>query len=168
MIFTVEFRGLDTVFRKLAGLQSVFRSEAVWSEIGHLIRAEILKRTARGVDADGLKFDGYSAGYRLYRKKHGRPVQKVNLFWTGTMLSSMDVAPLPRGGVRLYFQPTQAPDYPTGPRAKKPRVSPKSPAKAYYLQTHKTKPRKFFAVSKQDVKQVHQFLVDVLKAHLKG
>lgn len=168
MIFTTEVKGLAPLFRKLQGMQSIFRSEAIWSEVGHAVRAAILLRTARGVDADGKKFDGYSAGYKLYRKKHGRPVGKVNLFWSGTMLNSMDQAPLPRGGVRLYFQPTQAPDYPTGKYAKKPRVSPKSPAKAYYLHTHNTKPRKFFAMGRQDIIQVKKILVAVLEEHLKG
>lgn len=167
MIFTVEMKGLDGLRRKLDGLQFAFRDKILWSEIGMLLRARILRRTAKGKDADNQAFDGYSEGYKLYRKKHGRPVQKVNLFWSGTMLNSMDVDPLPKGGVRLFFQPTQAPDYPTGKNAKKKRKSPKSPAKAYYLQTHKTKPRKFFALSAQDIKQARKALLVALN-HMLG
>ena len=162
MIFTVETKGLERVFQRLSGFRSAFRSEKVWAEIGARIRANILLRTARGVDADGKAFDGYSSGYALYRKKHGRPTKKPNLFWSGTMLNSLDVDASDHGA-RLYFQPTQAPNYPVGKHAKKPRVSPKSPAKAYYLHYHRTKPRKFFAFSKKDVQQAKEFLLQVLK-----
>jgi hypothetical protein len=157
VIFTVQVSGLEHVFQKVAGFRTAFRSSALWAEIGARLRANILERTARGVDADKAPFVGYSPRYKLYRKKYGHPVKKVNLFWSGTMLSSIDVEALTHGA-RLYFLPTQAPDYPVK------RVSPKSPEKAYYLQEHDTKPRTFFAISKQDVQEVKQMLLKVLEA----
>lgn len=158
-MFTVTTKGLNKIIRKLAGARSAFRSVKVWETIGHQIRANILLRTARGVDADKSPFDGYSAGYKAYRRENGRPTGKVNLFWSGTMLNSMDVVGT-KHGVRLFFRPTQAPDYPGK------KTSPKSPAKAYYLQHHKTKPRKFFAMSKSDIKEARQLLLNVVREAL--
>lgn len=166
MLFRVNVRGIEDALGALGAMQDAFRSRTVWAEIASELRKQILVRTARGTDADGKPFSPYSKGYAEYRKKHGRAASKPNLFFSGTMLASMDFVAR-EDGVRLFFQPTQAPNYPTGKHAKKPRVSPKSPAKAYYLQTGK-KPRKFFAISKADAEAAAQHIIDRINQALGG
>jgi hypothetical protein len=169
MLFRVQVRGLEQVVSAFRGLQTAFRSVHLMKLLANDLRNEILTRTARGVDAEGRPFTGsskgYSKGYKLYRQKHGRSVSKVNLFWSGTMLNSLDYRVEP-GQAVLFFQPTQAPDYPKGKKAKKDRVSPKSPAKAFFLQTHETKPRNFFAFSKADVERLAQEVLKHVSAEM--
>jgi len=148
MMFQVRLKGLVNLLNKLAGVGSVFRSTSLWAEIASGLRAKMLVRTAAGTDADGRSFKPYSDEYALFRSKHGHPTGKVNLFWSGTMLSSIDYEAKPTG-VRLYFSPTQAPPLPG-----RQDDGPRSSAKAYYLQTRTGFERQFFAFSKQDAEAI--------------
>ena len=49
----------------------------------------IQKRTSQGIDVNGQPFEGYTDTYAAFRKKKGRPVDKVTLIFTGRMRKSM-------------------------------------------------------------------------------
>lgn len=152
LVFRVSVLNVENVIKRVVGVRSAFRSKAVWAEIFSFLRKVILVRTARGVDADEHKFADYHPGYKLFRQAFGRPTSKVDLFFSGTMLSSIDYDVTETGG-RMYFLPTQAPapQLPGGVKGEEP---PPSPLKAYLLQVGTKKPRKFFAFSKRDVEEI--------------
>lgn len=107
------------------------------SEIGEYMRFRIQKRTAEGEDVDGKAFEPYSPAYAAARSAAGHPANVVNLFFTGSMMSSMDFE-ISRDKVDLFF--TNSTD-PTGTR---------NPLKAYFLNQKRT----FFALSEEDIQGV--------------
>jgi hypothetical protein len=160
MHFRVTVKGIEQVVTLLERISSVFTSRALLGEMGAFLRQRILLRTARGVDVDEQPFVAYTPRYKFFRQQHGRPVDKVNLFFSGTMLASID-HDIAESSVRLYFTPTTAPPIkpPRGSHAKS-KTSPSSPLKAYYLQHHRTRPREFFGASSADVELLTQMVLD--------
>ena len=158
MMFRVSVNNIKPLIQRLGLVQSAFRSESLWAKVGAFLKSQILARTARGVDAEEQAFTPYSESHAMFRRERGRPVGKVNLFWSGTMLSSMDYAPT-SSGVRLYFLPTEAPSIRPKKTGGKPKISPPSPLKAYFLQHHDTTPREFFAFNKTDVEKIVKMIL---------
>lgn len=155
-----SIHGIDQLIEDLDKLRDYFRSEGLMAELGAFVRSQILLRTAAGVDADGVPFKPYSQSYQAYRQAYGRPSARVNLFWYGTMLNAMDYE-VGEGFVRLFFQPTEAPPYPRSVSDDTlDKESPSSPLKAFFLETSRTKPREFFAVSEADVEAMARMVLD--------
>ena len=118
--------------------------------IGHFMQLRILKHTAMGKDAEGTVFESYSKGYAKKRKAAGLPIGKVDLFWTGSMLSSMTYAEQDNI-VRLFFQNTTD------------KFGSRNPQKAYFLQTHSTKPRNFFSINAKDIVAIEKMIRKYIK-----
>jgi len=124
--------GLRDVLRRLSYLRN-FQDARVMDEVGLMLIARIQARTAEGRDVDGNTFEPYSPKYRLFRERTGRTGRKVNLFYTGSMMSSMTHTAT-KDMVTLFFANTQDPS------------GTPNPLKAYFLHQH----RRFFAMSGED------------------
>jgi hypothetical protein len=105
--------------------------------MGMFVRFQIEKRTAAGKGVDGSEFVPYSPQYRLFREKTGHPTSKVNLFYTGSMMSAMTVE-AKEDEARIYFLNSTD------------RRGVPNPAKAFYLDQD----RHFFGMSQEDVEGV--------------
>jgi len=118
------------------------------NRIGNFVRTRIKSRTLVGVDADGHAFKPYSPSYKLFRIKHRRPANKVDLFYSGSMLNAIDYQVRPRE-VRIFIRP--------GTDSK----GTSNPAKAYYIQNKQK--RKFFAVSAADELKIRAMFEERVK-----
>ena len=126
--------GVRDVLRLFALIRHDLSTPEVMGEIGLFLITKIQIRTAEGKDVNGMPFEPYSPGYRLIRAAAGRSASKVNLFWTGSMMSSMTYEVKGDDTVRLFFQNTSDP---SGAR---------NPLKAYAQQQH----RDFFSISEEE------------------
>lgn len=105
----------------------------MFATIGAFVKARVLARTAAGVDFESKPFEPYSPRYALFRKEQGHPTNKVNLFFTGSMLGSMDYFGT-TDSVRIFIRPGQD------------RMGVSNPAKASWL----SRKRQFMALSEED------------------
>jgi hypothetical protein len=139
--------GVADVLRRIRYLRYNIADKRVMSEIGLFFITKIQKRTAEGKDVDETPFTPYSPAYRRKREKNQRSGTKVNLFWTGSMMSSMTLN-ADKDSVKLFFQNT------TAPNTKTP-----NPDKAFFLNQE----RRFFAISESD----RQGALDIIDNHIR-
>jgi|GEM_PF-1990127 len=152
---TIELQGETAIIAKLEGLDLALKhNKRLMGIIGNYIKLQTLKRVSRGVDADGVPMVEYSKLYAAKRKKAGLPTGKVDLFWTGSMTASLTYVPLD-GVVRLYFMDTTD------------KFGMRNPKKAYFIQTHKKKPRHFFAISMKDITAIERVVNDYVDRYLR-
>jgi len=118
-------------------------SKSLMSEIGEYVIARIQIRTAEGRDANNTAFKPYSKSYALFRQKHGRQSGKVNLFFTGSMMSSMTYE-ASEDTVRVFFMNT--PD----------KSGTSNALKAFGL----NKKRNFFAINAQEQDAIERIVQD--------
>lgn len=148
----VEIKGARELSIKLDAVAHAIASNAyLMGQIGSFVELGILKRTAAGMDADNQPFPPYKPLYARRRKKAGRPVNKVDLFFTGSMLSALTWK-AERDRVTLFFMNTTD------------RFGMKNAAKAYYNQQL----RNFFAISAEDVREVEEIVHAHIRRHLKS
>ena len=147
----VEIAGLEELIKRFEDVREELFSKAMFSEIGLFMIARIQARTAKGVGSDGQRFDPYSKRYALFRKKKGHPTNKVNLFFSGSMMSSMTHSSDDKK-VRLFFQPT------------KDASGTSNPLKAFFLHQD----RRFFAMSSSDVKGIMDIVRRYSRETLEG
>ena len=140
----IEVRGIEDLISRLehAG-QNVFNRQLM-GEIGEYIIFKIQERTAKGRDADGRKFAPYTPRYRLFRQREGHPVDKVNLFYSGSMMSSMTRTQT-HNEAKVFFMPSTD------------RSGASNPLKAYAL----NKKRRFFAVGPTEQNKI----IDMVREH---
>lgn len=138
-VTSIEILGLPGVRAKLDRIFTAVENpdRSLLTEIGEYMRFRIQKRTAEGKDVDGKAFEPYSPAYAAYRDETGHPSGTVNLFFTGSMMSSMDFD-IAAGKVEMFFQGTQDPS----------GVS--NAAKAFWLNEKRT----FFSLSEDDVQGI--------------
>jgi len=96
--YTHDDRALELISQKAVLDRKLLR------EITDYIRFTILKLTAEGRGYDGKAFRPYSTQYAIFRKKHGRPISKVDLNFTGKMLASFATTILRENFARLGFK----------------------------------------------------------------
>lgn len=140
----IEIKGLNSLLRRLSRLSSDLFGKDIMSEVGLYIIAKIEERTASGVAVTGMPFKPYSPGYSLFKEKRGYP-NIVNLFLTGSMLSSMTFE-ASEDQVSIYFLPTED------------RKGVSNPAKAFWL----NQDRHFFAISADE----RSYIVNLLRGHI--
>ena len=70
-------------------------------ELGLIARERIVRRTLRGVDADGKPFAPYSAGYAKQKAQALGSAAPVNLQVSGAMLNQLQIVKLSDTEVRL-------------------------------------------------------------------
>lgn len=141
---TIDLVGYERIQRKLTLLQSSIFSRALMTEIGLFAMTRIKTRTVEGKDVDGTPFKPYSPRYAMFRQEYGHPINKVNLTFTGSMLSSMTFNP-DADRVQLYFLNT------TDERGGR------NPEKAFFLNEE----RRFFALSREDIEDI----VDIVERY---
>lgn len=165
----IDIEGLDLLKVKLTDLiRSFSLSKRLMSEIGTFVMTKIKLRTSEGKDVNRKEFEPYSDSYALFRKKEGYPTDKVDLFFTGSMMSSMDYESSP-DHVKIYFQNTSG-KAPSSSRKKKkgkpsgPRKSreAKNPEKAFWL----NEDREFFALSGDDERDISNMVSAYIKKNL--
>ena len=71
-------------------------------------RARIDKRTRSGVDVNERPFRPYSDAYKGFRREKGRPVDKVNLIFTGKLLGDMQFGMQGQDGIINFSRRTEA------------------------------------------------------------
>jgi hypothetical protein len=70
-------------------------------EVGLLARELIVRRTLRGVDADGAPFAPYSPGYAKQKAQALGSASPVNLQVSGSMLNHLQIVKVEAGKVTL-------------------------------------------------------------------
>lgn len=126
--------GIPDLLRRLRYLRHNLSTPQLMGEIGLFLITKIQVRTAEGRDAEGAPFRPYSRQYRLFRESKGRSGSKVNLFFTGSMMSAMTYDVRGDDTVRLFFQNTSDPS------------GTKNPLKAAAL----NEDRRFFAINEEE------------------
>jgi len=127
----------------------LFETERFYNLAAGYVKSQILKRTSEGIDADYKRFKPYSPSWKYVRKKLGYPISKVDLFFSGTMLSSITWM-ADKNQATVFFRPT------TDRRGRT------SSEKAYYNQ-HGRQPRRFFAMSEKDMDYLVTLYLRLLK-----
>ena len=145
----VQAIGLQRLIKKFRYFGQQVFSERLMNEIGMYAISQIQIRTAEGKDVEGRPFSPYSERYRLFRKKKGRSVDKVNLFFTGSMMGSM-THEATEDSARIFFMNTSD------------KSDVLNPLKAWAL----NQKRSFFALSGQDQQGIERLLREHLEALL--
>ena len=102
---SIDIRGIPEIQDKLDALSGSIGGKRLMSEIATFLMSEIKIRTSKGKDVDGVTFKPYSKRYAFFRQKKGHPIDKVTLFFTGSMMSSMTYTTT-RTTARLFFMNT--------------------------------------------------------------
>lgn len=143
---TVNIAGIaelrNIFFRLGVNLQ---QHEELLEELANFAMFKIKKRTSAGKDVDGQFFQPYTDKYKLFRQKNKRPTNKVDLFFTGSMLSAM-TSEIELGEAILYFLNTED------------KFGGKNPLKAFYLNQN----RNFFALSNEDIQGLVNIVEDFI------
>ena len=137
----IDINGINSLRILLDRLSGGFGSRRLMAEIATFLIANIKLRTADGKDVSGQAFEPYSNKYAMFRKKKGHPTNKVSLFFSGSMLSSMDYEAT-TSTAKLYFLNTED------------KTGTKNPSKAYWL----NQKREFFALSDEDMREVENMV----------
>lgn len=137
--------------KTLEDLSEIFTStqlRKLLSQLGMNINENILERTAAGMDADNTSFEPYSYNYKLFRRRKGRPTDKVDLFFKGTMLGSTSVKTEQNKSI-IYFmtkrERTKAAYHHYGTKRGGKKMIPK---------------REFFALSASDIIEIEKTIDD--------
>lgn len=137
--------GIEELSQRLEEAAAYLTTKRLMAEIGLFIRLRILERTSQGVDIHDDNFEPYSPEYAEFRDAAGLPTAVVDLFFTGSMLSSLTFE-AERDKVTLFFQNTQD------------KFGGSNPEKAYFLNEY----REFFGMSEDDLEAV----IDVSRQHI--
>lgn len=146
-----ELRGSEKLTKLLNRIEAQIATRELMSQIGNLLMLRIKERTGEGKDVEGDLFLPYSAGHAKRRAGKGLPTNIVDLFFTGSMMSSMtfDVG---RESVRLFFMPTVD------------KTGSSNPEKAYFLDQK----RQFFAISSDEIAEIEELAGNYLEDLLSG
>jgi len=131
---TVEIKNLGSVKLSLKKLSDEIVDKKILNKIGNFLMTSIKERTLKGYDVSGDAFEEYTPRYALFRHKKGLPTNLVDLFFTGSMMSSMTYS-VDEDSVRIFFQPT------------KDKKGVSNPAKAYWLNQN----REFFSLNPDEL-----------------
>lgn len=148
---SLDVIGLDGLISRFGHMQENLFSKNLMTEIGLKVIFFIQKRTSSGVDVDGSRFEPYSPKYKLFRQKAGHSGDKVNLFFTGSMLASMTHTAT-ETTARIFFQNTT--DVSGG----------RNPLKAFVL----NESRNFFALSANEQQDIEDLVNDHIRDLVRG
>lgn len=148
----INIEGYDEIQRLLKQLaDSGISNVPLFNEIGLFLIAKIKLRTAEGMDAEDQRFKPYSARHAAKRASLGLPISHVDLFFTGSMLSSM-LPTAERNQVRVFFAPTQD------------KFGGFNPAKAFFI--NEDQGREFFAISDKEADEIIEMAARKMEAML--
>jgi len=84
----------------------ISQARSILGEIGKYLEASILLRTSKGIDAEGVPFEGYrSLTYKELRRSRGLPTNIVDLYFGGSMLGALTFEATAQQA-RVYFMNT--------------------------------------------------------------
>jgi hypothetical protein len=149
----IVVRGLEGLTRWFLGFEGM-AAEEFHVAAATYIKAQILRRTAEGIDVNERKFRAYSKAWAKVRRKKGLKTRPVDLFFTGSMLSAMAWKANKEQAV-LFFRPSSD------------KKGAWNPTKAYQNQHGKVK-RRFFAMSKKDMDDLVKIYWKVLARKVVG
>jgi hypothetical protein len=147
----IRIQGLNRLIDRFTTMGRDVVTEALLGDIASYVIASIQARTSKGIDVEGSAFAPYTPAYRAFRERAGRPVNKVNLFFTGTMMNSMTFD-ASRSEVEIFFSNTTDPN------------DVASPLKAFAL----NESRRFFAVSRDEQDEIEDIIREHLNELLRG
>jgi len=139
----IEIRGLTELIQRFGHTEENLFSRSLMSEIGTRVIFWIQRRTQSGVDVTGRRFKPYTPQYKLFREKAGRSGDTVNLFFTGSMMSSMTHSAT-EYTAKVFFQNTSD------------SSGTSNPLKAFAL----NQKRRFFALSTQEQDDIEEMVND--------
>jgi hypothetical protein len=134
---TFYVEGVEELQARLDRTAANITTKRLMAEIALFLRTRILERTAAGVDVNEHDFEPYSPEYEFVRSAAGLPTEVVDLFFTGSMLSSL-TSEETDSQTTLFFINSED------------KFGGSNPAKAYYL----NEDREFFAMSADDVETI--------------
>lgn len=88
---------------KLSGQPYTFVDKDLMRNIGLLARELIIRRTAKGLDENGVPFKAYSASYREQKAAATGKASPVNLQVSGDMLNALTIVEVTDKTVSLGF-----------------------------------------------------------------
>jgi len=147
----ITVQRLDRLIYKIKNIPDNLLAKEVTGAIGNLVKFNILKRTAKGVDSEKTPFEPYSESWAGVRISKGLSINKVDLFFSGTMLSALTYDAQP-DHVRIFFMDTRD----------KRGVS--SASKAVY----NDELRPFFNINADDIKEIMELLGSLTRKSLRG
>jgi len=133
----VEIKNINKIVARLKTINRRANHKKIRNKIANFLMVAIKDRTLKGEDFKGEKFIPYSVPYAKIRDKKGLPTGIVDLFFTGSMMSSMTYETSEQS-IKLFFQST---------RDKNNIVNAE---KAFYLDEN----RNFFSLNVQDIKNI--------------
>lgn len=152
MAVEINLLGYKAVKDALEKLEKLGVSNSpLFNEIGLFLESQIKVRTASGVDANEVQFKPYSKRHKAKRASINLPTDKVDLFFTGSMMSSMTFN-AEAGKVRMFFLPTED------------RFGGLNPAKAFFI--NEEQGREFFLISDKDADAILNIAVAKLDSML--
>lgn len=144
---TVNILGLDSLRYLISRFGINLKlHEGLLESIAQYAIFRIKKRTSEGKDVSGEDFIPYSNKYSLIRSEYGRPTNKVDLFFTGSMMGAI-TSDISDEQVVLYFMNTSD------------SSNTKNPLKAFFL----NESRNFFALSEEDIKGIEDIVNKFVK-----
>ena len=149
---SIRIEGLNRLLARFDRASGGLIDKELMGEIGIFLVYSILDRTSKGEDVEGKPFEPYSPKYKLFREKSGRVTNIVNLFFHGSMLSSLTHEAF-RNRVELFFMNTSGKDS---------NVS--NPEKAFFL----NKDREFFAVSREEEETIREMIQNHIREIMAG
>ena len=154
---SLRIEGLNRILANLEATAGNIVNEELMDEIGFFLSQAILDRNIKGVDIEGLPFEPYSPKYTLFRIEHGREVNIVNLFFHGSMASSLTHTAF-RDKVEVFFMNT----FGKTPSGKSSTVS--NSQKAFFL----NEKREFFGISSEEEGTIWEMIQNHLRNILAG
>ena len=142
----VKIKGDEELERKFDSLKrSIGDNKKLMGQIGAFSNLQIKQRTAKGVDYQSNLFKPYSPNYKEIRKQAGRPTNKVDLNFTGSMLSALTYKQT-KNKVQLFFINSSD------------KFGARNPEKAFY----NNQTREFFALSADDISKIENIVIDYI------
>lgn len=146
----IYIKGLDQLTRKFTRMGKNIGSVRLMGQIGAFVNLQVKTRTSKGVDKKERTFPPYSPAYRKKRQDAGHPVNKVNLFFTGSMFSSLTYTP-EEYQVTSFFMNTVD------------KFGGRNPEKAFF----NDQSRPFFGLTPADVKEIEKMVGGHIQVELK-
>lgn len=141
--------------------KGIQNAEPLMGEIGSFLVDDILIRTAKGRDVEGLPFKPYSESYKRVRDDRDLPTDRVDLFFTGQMTSALTYEEA-KTQVRLFFMNT-----PRRGTPKKGGGFSHSSASNAEVAFYNNEVRKFFAISPEERKYIKRLVKEYFENLLK-
>lgn len=149
MAQNVYIQGFDQLRRKFDKLGKGLGDVRLMGQVGAFVNLQIKARAAKGVDVSESKFTPYSPQYEKSRRDAGHPTGSVNLFFTGSMFSSLTYE-AKSDQVTSFFMNTVD------------KVGSSNPQKAFF----NDQLRPFFGLTDSDVDQIEKMVLKGLSKQL--